>query len=111
MKILSEGKAHKAKAWTSTCKYCDSKLRILEGDPMSYVEWKGINGIEYQFRYICPVCNQPNEQRTYHSESMDEIEVEEVILDQEDREEIESWKSFDRHELSETDRCFLHKWG
>lgn len=110
MKILVEGKAHKANAWTSVCPFCESKLRILDGDPMSFKRWRGTEGVEYDFHYICPVCREQVEQHTYHNHASDTIEVEEVTLNREDREEMESWKYFDRSELSNDDITFIQAW-
>lgn len=109
MKVLKKGKAHLHTIWTSICPYCDSKIRILDGDPMSYYEWHGQYG--HVLKYICPVCGGQVEHRS-HSNSNKGIEREEnVRLTKEDREEIESWGtiSWDTYkDMDESDRDFIH---
>ena len=112
MKVLKKGEAHLHTVWTSICPYCDSKIRILDGDPMSYHQWSGQYGVHYIFRYICPVCGGQVEQKTYHNYIENTIEREgDVKLTKEDREEMESWSdiSWDTYkDMDESDRDFIH---
>ena len=93
MKILKEGKAHKHMAWFVTCDTCESDLRILEGDPLS-TEDVGYqcDRRQYFIRYICPVCG--SKKVAYTASAFGEAanaEYKEIILEKEDREEMEAW--------------------
>lgn len=95
MKILKEGRAHKKMAWFCTCTYCGSKLRIMDGDPMAThkVGYQCDRG-QYFIRYICPVCKGKG--IAYTGSRFGEeanARYEEIMLDEEDRKEIDSWYS------------------
>lgn len=94
MKILKEGKLNKRHAWFTTCDTCGSELRILEGDPYSTPDvCYQCDRRQYFTRYICPVCH--SKKVAYTASAFGEkanAEYKEIILEKEDREEIESWK-------------------
>lgn len=108
MKILKEGKAHKAKAIYITCDCCKSDLRFFLdlGDPRvgricyncdSYKEWCW---------YICPVCGKRSlaEWRSPYFKDEVNCRIEEIILEKEDLEEIEQ---FEYDEVSDEDKEWL----
>lgn len=105
MKILKEGRAHQRYAWFCTCKFCDSKLRIIQGDPMATEEvgYQCDRG-QYYIRYICPVCRGRNV--AYTNSSFGEkanAEYKFITLDEEDRKEIASWFTDDGLYYKDTD--------
>ena len=81
MKIIRRCTAHKRKAYFVECKYCDSELRILEGDPEV--------SVHYTFELTCPVCGE--RQRFCLDYACHEVITRTITLTKEDREEIASW--------------------
>ena len=93
MTILKEGKAHKHMAWFTTCDTCNSELKILQGDPLATKEvCYNCDARQYYIRYICPVCGSHKIAKT-RSSFGDEANAkyQEIILEKEDREEMETW--------------------
>lgn len=116
MKVLVKGEAHKSMQYITECLFCDSRIRILKGDPMSTAEeWDGRNGRStYRLNYICPVCGCQNEaaETVYASDhNVAKMKRENITLTKEDREEIASWKENNSesnpYRLSKDDYAFL----
>lgn len=97
MKVLKEGKLHKAEAIVRDCERCGSTFRMLleKGDPRvgrkkfncdSYKEW---------VVYACPVCDKIGMAEWASPKFPNEIncEKEEIILEKGDLEEIENYKN------------------
>ena len=92
MKVIHEGKAHKAKAWFTTCDTCNSELRIIEGDPMAGGTCYNCDARQYYIRYICPVCGRKKIAYTNSSFGLEgNAKYKEIVLEKEDREEIENF--------------------
>lgn len=108
MQILKEGKAHKHFAWFTECSICESKLKILEGDPCStYETCYNCDRRQYFVRYICPVCGSM--ELAYTDSAFGQkanAKYEEIILKKEDRDDMESWN--DRETLSEEESVWIN---
>lgn len=92
MKIINEGKVHKANAWFTTCDTCNSELRIIEGDPMAGDTCYNCDANQYYIRYICPVCGEKKKAWTNSSFGVKaNAKYKEIVLQKEDREEIENF--------------------
>lgn len=81
MKIVRRCTAHQRKAYFVECKYCNSELRILEGDPEVHVQ--------YTFELTCPVCGE--RQQFCLDYGCNDVTTRTITLTREDREEIASW--------------------
>lgn len=111
MKILKEGKLHKAMAWFTKCSTCGSELRIIQGDPWATKDvCYNCDARQYYIRYICPVCRSKN--RAYTNSSFGVVgnaKYKEIVLDEEDRNEIENFGDCSDLENDEikhiNDRC------
>lgn len=86
MKILYAGKAHKRTVWYPVCEFCETKVRIMEGDPYANRFRNNYNPF-IALKWKCPICEQFNEDY--------EVKPKTEILTKEDREEIETWESTD----------------
>ena len=93
MKILKQGKAHMHKAWFTTCRTCESELRILEGDPLASPRvCFNCDASQYYIRYVCPICGAHEEAHTSSSFGVKaNARYETIILNREDREEMANW--------------------
>ena len=92
--ILKEGKLHKHMAWLTTCDTCGSELKILQGDPLATDPvCYNCDASQYYVRYVCPVCGSLKKAYTNSSFGIKgNATYKEVILEEEDRKEIESWE-------------------
>ena len=104
--ILKKGSAHKHMAWFTTCGTCESKLKILDGDPCSTPEvCYNCDANQYYMRYICPVCGEKNVAFTSSSFGIEGNAIyKEIVLKEEDREDMRSWndktvKGYSKEEL------------
>lgn len=92
--VLREGKANKHMAWFTACDTCGSELKILQGDPLATKEvCYNCDASQYYIRYVCPICG--GLKKAYTSSSFGikgNAKYKEIILEKEDREEMESWK-------------------
>ena len=92
--ILKEGKAHKHMAWFTTCNTCESELKILQGDPLATKPvCYQCDRSQYFIRYICPVCGSHKVAYTASAfGTKANAQYKEIILEEEDRKEMESWE-------------------
>lgn len=114
MKVLKEGTAHKMDKHICECKFCESKIQIWEGDPLSHREWNGHNGIYYELTFKCPVCGSMNTVRTHNDHHYDGLEIEEkALLSKEDKEEISNFENFSTKNLTndELNQLHIHKYS
>lgn len=90
MKIIERHEAHTRMAYFGKCRYCESKLRIIEPERNGPTE----PGVEHHYdgrcHYTCFVCPVCNEKVTFYSYDHD-VEYKRITLTPEDRAEIESW--------------------
>lgn len=94
MKVIKEGKAHKKMAWYYTCPNCDSKLRIIDGDPSVSRVFYNCDRRQYWIRLYCPICNaklMPHTASAFGEKA--NAEYESIILTEEDREEIKNFEN------------------
>lgn len=98
MNILKEGKGHKAEVYYMTCEFCDSELRIINGDPRSY----NIPGCApgRVLKFVCPICHAQNKKYP------DKWEYDE-LLTVADKEEMETWEDDKLEDLTDDDLKFL----
>jgi len=102
MKVISEGKLHKAEAVFVTCDHCGSKLRLLldKGDPrVGRKKYNCDSGKEWVV-FACAVCDKIGlaEYRSPYFEDEVNCELKEIVLEKEDLEEIKNYKN---QEISE----------
>lgn len=92
--ILKEGEAHKHMAWFTTCDTCESELKILQGDPLATDPvCYNCDARQYYVRYVCPVCGSRKKAFTSSSFGIKgNARYTEIILEKEDREEMEHWE-------------------
>lgn len=98
MKILEKKELHKVVKWECRCGICGSLARIIigKGDPMvrgeEWNNWTSELPATYVCDWICPICD------TYQGTVDGEYgkRMEEQVLTEEDREEIEEYKKFER---------------
>lgn len=99
MKILKEGKLHKAKAIFCTCNRCGSELRFFldKGDPRVGREKYNCDSYKRWCSYCCPVCDKINLAEWESPYFKDEVNcrLEEVILEKDDLDEIDSYKDIE----------------
>ena len=108
MKILRKGTAHMVKAWFTTCDTCESELRIIEGDPLAGETCYNCDASQYYIRYICPVCGERKTAWTRSSFGVEaNAEYKNIILNKEDREEIEKFKDLENRK-GLTDEDVIH---
>lgn len=104
MKILKEGEAHKRDVFYAECKFCGTQVRILDGDPRSYKEWRGFNDQGYRFWWICPICGSLEEGTTGVMDNTygDRVKkVKDELITMEDKKEIESWETDPLDDINE----------
>lgn len=108
MKILHEGTAHIRDKFICECNFCETKVQIWDKDPMTKRTWSGHDGVEYEMKWICPVCKAQNISRTHHDHHYDGMEIEKnALMTKEDKKEVEQFEMFSTKELSDEDLRFL----
>lgn len=101
--ILKEGKLHKHMAWITTCDTCGSELKILQGDPLATNPvCFNCDASQYYVRYVCPVCGSLKKAYTNSSFGIKgNAMYKDIILEEEDRKEIESWENQEKLKADE----------
>lgn len=97
MKVLKEGKLHKAKAIFIDCERCGSSLRFFldKKDPRVGRKCYNCDSQKEWAWFICPVCNKRSlaEWRSPHFRDEVNCKMEEVILEADDLAEIDEYES------------------
>lgn len=95
MKVIKEGKLHKAEAVFITCERCGSDLRLLleKGDPRVGRKKYNCDSAKKWVVYACPVCNKIGlaEWSSPHFKEEVNCRLEEIVLEKEDLEEIDGY--------------------
>lgn len=96
MKIIKEGKAHIEKTGTFNCKFCESEIRIIYGDPRVHFEY--VSNGKQRILTKCPVCGQ------YIDET---IKITDTYLTIEDKEEMKSWEDDKLEDFTDDDLEYI----
>lgn len=109
MRVLREGHANEQYVWEHTCDYCDSDIRIIEGDPRASRLFYNSDRQQYWIRYICPVCGSQNIAMTASAFGTPEANAtrEKVVLSKEDRKDMDTWEETKIEAVSMDDLEFL----
>lgn len=96
MKIIKKQELHKAKAWFTKCDVCGSEIRLLEGqgDPQVSRLYHNCDSKRSVLYWICPVCDNLQKarfDRYEHFITDKQARIEEIVLTEEDRKEIEGF--------------------
>lgn len=96
MKIIKEGTAHIEKTGTFNCKFCESEIRIINGDPR--VRFECTSDSYKRILTKCPVCGQYIDETIYFIDT---------YLTIEDKEEMNSWERDKLEDFTDDDLEYI----